>query len=421
MGGLCVAARLAAAGWSVTLIERLRRLGGRWSTIDVDGFKLPTGAFLVATDDPLARTFIELGIDFEVRPLPERTVFLVDGELVETGERGGLRALIGTAARHDGSDANSIVTAISGALAGEGLVADRTLPDWLAEAGGGPSVIAAVHGLTQAFMALNAAEVQASAFFDYLRATAGRGRHGIPPRGARFLAEALAGYVEKHSGDVMIGTVVDRLVVRNGSVTGIGLRDGATLAADVVVSGVGIRETAKLLPSNLGERIPGSATVRPAPGITSFVASKEPFFDHPAVVVSGTRCVCLITTPTLVAPDLAPPGWHYTEAISTFASSADDSDPKSERQRHSDDVDDLLPGWREEGRLLHTATYRGAWPVYRAWPGEDSQERFPIPGLALVGDAVKPRGWPGTGASAEGARLVAEGILQGRHIGQGER
>ena len=43
--------------------------------------------------------------------------------------------------------------------------------------------------------------------------------------------------------------------------------------------------------------------------------------DHTAVVVIGTRCVCLATTPTLVAPELAPDGWHVTETISTFRDS----------------------------------------------------------------------------------------------------
>jgi phytoene dehydrogenase-like protein len=415
VGGLCAGARLAGLGWKVTLVERLQRVGGRWSTLDIDGFKIPTGAFLIAADDPLAHTFTELDIDFEVRLLPARTAYLVEGELVETGDRGGLRALISTASRHDGSDAEAVMAAIKGALA-EGISqGEQSLPEWLARAGAGPSVIAAVHALTQSFMALNAEEVQAAAFFAYLVATAGRGRHGIPPHGSRHLAEALAEYITDHGGEVITGSPVAQFLVEGESVSGVTLRDGGRIEADVLVSGLGIRETARLLPSHLADSLPGLDTIRAAPGMTVFVASQEPFFDHPAVVVTGTRCVCLVTTPTLVAPELAPRGWHYTELISTFPSSADDSNPKQQRVRHMADVDDLLPGWEEKGRLLHSATYRGAWPVYRAWPGEDPQERFPLRGLALVGDAVKPGGWPGTGASAEGARLVVEGITEGRH------
>lgn len=417
VGGLCAAARLAELGRRVTLVERLRHVGGRWSTREVDGFKLPTGAFLIAMDDPLAATFADLGLEFPVRPIEERTVYLVEGELVGTGERGGLRALLGAAARHDGSDADAVLAAIRGALGDGAGTTDEPLPEWLAARGAGPSVRAALHALTQAFMGLNAKEVPASAFFDYLRASAGRGRHGIPPRGSRHLAEILAGHVTARGGEVLLGTSARCALVEDGRVAGVVLRDGRELRADVVVSDVGLDGTAQLLDGTALEgRVPGGEDRAGAPGITCFVASREPFFQHPAVVVTGTRCVCLVTTPTLVAPELAPDGWHYTETISTFASSSDDSDPKAEMERHLADVDDLLPGWRERGRILQTATYRGSWPVYRSWPGHDPQDRFPAPGLVLVGDAVKPHGWPGTGASAEGARLAVEGIIEGRHL-----
>lgn len=397
------------------LVERLRQVGGRWSTRDVDGFKLPTGAFLIALDDPLAATFAELGVDFPVRPIEERTAYLVGGELVNTGERGGLRALVGAAAAVDGSDAAEVTDALRAAIAGEELAGKEPLPTWLEARGAGPMVRAALHAITQAWMALNAEEVAAGTFFDYLRAQAGRGHHGIPPDGSRRLAENLAAFVEQHGGEVRLNTRVAEITVRRGRVEGLVLLDGTRLKGDVVVSGLGVAATASLLPPDVGARLLGKTGIAPVPGITCFVVSREPFFERPAVVTVGTRCVCLVTTPTMVAPELAPPGWHYTETISTFSSSVDDRDSKGELERHLADVDDLLAGWRERGRLLKHQVYRGAWPVYRAWPGHDLEDRFPLPGLALVGDSVKPPGFAGTGASAESARLVVEGILAGAH------
>lgn len=419
VGGLCAAARLAAAGTEVVVLERLRQVGGRWSSRDIEGFRLPTGAFLIAMDDPLAQTFDELGVDFPVRPIEERTVYSVQGRLVGTGQRGGLRALVGSAAELDGSEADAVLGRLRGALASPPPDGDVPLPAWLVSAGAGPVVVAAVHALVQAFMGLNAAEVTATAFLDYLRATAGRGRHGVPPAGSRSLADNLAAFVAAHGGEVHLGSAARALVVEDGRVVGAQLAGGAQVYADAVVSDVGLAGTAKLLEqadADAAARVRGEASaITAAPGITCFVASREPFFDHPVVVVTGTRRVCLVTTPTLVAPELAPPGWHVTESISTFASSADDSDPKRELAEHMADLDDLLGDWRSRGRLLQSATYRGEWPVYRAWPGTDPADRFPVPGLVLVGDAVKPPGWPGTGASAEGARLAVEGILDGRH------
>jgi len=416
VGGLCAAARLAAAGWRVTLVERLQQVGGRWSTRDVDGFKLPTGAFLIAMDDPLAETFAELGVDFPVRPIEERTVYLVNGRLVGTGERGGLRALVEAAAGDDGSDGRRLMELVRAAISGAAPAGDDPLPVWLERQGAGPTVRAAFHSITQAWMAINADEVAAGAFFDYLRAQAGRGHHGIPPQGSRRLADNLAGFVRAHGGEIRLGARVERLTASGGRVDGLVLTDGERLGgADVVVSDLGVTRTAELLPPELAARLPGVDAVPTAPGITCYIALPEPVFRHPAVVTVGTRCVCLVTTPTLVAPELAPGGWHYLETISTFASSRDDADAKGELERHLADVDELLPGWRERGRLLKHQTYRGAWPVYRAWPGHDLQERLPVPGLALVGDSVKPPGLAGTGASAESARLAVEAILAGAH------
>ncbi|MGE3620491.1 MAG: phytoene desaturase family protein [Acidimicrobiia bacterium] len=412
VGGLCAAARLAGAGWQVTVVERLRHVGGRWSTREVEGFKLPTGAFLIAMDDPLADTFTDLGIDFPVRAIEERTAYLIGGQVVGTGDRGGLRALVSAAADQDGSDAHAVMAAVRGALGGDVPAGEDPLPEWLANRGAGAAVIDAIHSLVQAFMGVNASEVSARAFFDYLVATAGRGRHGIPPEGSLRLAQNLADFVVARGGEVRLGAGVTELVVEGDRVVGVRTRAGDELRADVVVSDVGVDATRELLPGGPAAALPGKGEVASAPGITCFIALQEPYFDVPALVVTGTRCVCLVTTPTLVAPELAPEGWHYMETISTFTSSTDDSDPKGEMQRHLADVDDILPGWRERGRLLQTATYRSSWPVYRAWPGTDPQERFPVPGLALVGDSVKPHGWPGTGASAESARLVVDEILE---------
>lgn len=418
VGGLCAAARLAAAGWAVTITERLRHVGGRWSTRVVDGFKLPTGAFLIAMDDPLAETFGDLGIDFPVRAIEDRTAYLVGGEVVGTGEHGGMRALVSASAAVDGSDAHAVMAAIRGALSGDEPASGEPLPAWLAERGAGPRVVGAIQALVQAFMGLNAQEVTAVAFFDYLKATAGRGRHGIPPEGSLRLAQNLADYVEASGGTVILGASAQHFLTDGRRVTGVQLRDGTELHADLVVSDVGVVATATMLPRELATALPAAQDIRSAPGIACFWAVERPYYDVPALVVTGTRCVCLVTTPTLVAPELAPDGWHYMETISTFTSSEDDSDPKGEMARHLADVDDLLPGWRDRGRLLQSATFRGSWPVYRSWPGTDPQDRFPLDGLALVGDSVKPHGWPGTGASAESARLVVEGVARGAHRGR---
>lgn len=419
VGGLCTAARLSAGGRRVLVVERLRHLGGRFSTREIDGFKLPTGAFMIATDDPLAWTFRDLGLPLPVREATERPSYLIAGELVDIGERGGLRTLVAAAARHDHSDADAVMAAMRDAISGAVPPAAVPLPDWLAAAGAGPAVAAVLEANTRAYLGVNAHEMTASAFFEYLRVTAGGARYGIPPGGGRAVVDTLGTFIEASGGRIELGCPVESIIVDDDPLAarGIRRRDGSEVRADLVVSGVGLEATGALLPAFARPFLPPVPPQRNAPGITSFIASRRPFFDRLAVTVTGSRAVCVITTPTLLAPELAPAGWHLTESLSTFRNSTDQSDPKGELDCHLADLDELLPRWREQGRLLQTATYRGAWPVGRSWIGHDPQERFPLPGLALVGDSVKAPGWTGVGAVAEGARLMVEALDDSQPVG----
>lgn len=413
VGSLCVAARLSAQGVAVNVLERMRHVGGRFSTREIEGFKLPTGAFMIATDDPLAWTFRDLGIEYPVREAHERPAYLIEGELVEIGERGGLRTLVAAAARHDGSDTDQVMQAIREAVSDREALAsvpDEDLPTWLARHGAGQTVINVFESNTRAYLGVNAREVTIRAFANYLAATSGNARYGIPPGGGIAVTTALADYITDHGGQIHLQTSAAKLLVADDDLTVIGVedRDGKQHLADVVVSGLGLETTISLAPESIAHLIPTPPEQRNAPAITSFIASEEPFFDHLSVTIVGSRGVCLITTPTLLAPELAPEGWHFTESLSTFESSTEQSDPKGQLARHMADLDEFMPSWRSRGRLLQTSTYRGVWPVVRTWMGHDSDNRFPTPGLALVGDAIKAPGWVGVGAAAEGARLLLE-------------
>lgn len=413
IGGLCTAARLTAAGCRVGIVERLRHVGGRFSTRVIDGFKLPTGAFMVASDDPLKWTFDELGLTFPVREATERPAYLIAGEIVEIGARGGLRTIVAAAARHDGSDVERILAAVRAAMEAPPGANGTALDEWLRANGAGPVVCDVFNANTRAYLAVNCNEVTVDGFAGYLRTASGGSRYGIPPDGAQAIVGALADYVLAGGGTIEFGTTVQQLLVDGGRVTGAVLNDGRVRQADLVVSNLGLPATAALLDEPWRGLVPAEPEGRNAPGVACFVASREPFFEHLSVTIAGSRGVCIVTTPTLLCPELAPEGWHFMESLSTFADSTVQDDPKAEIARHHADLDDLVPGWRERGRLLQTATYRGGWPVARTWAGYDPAERFPLPGLALVGDAVKGPGWTGVGASADGARLLVESALAG--------
>ncbi|MDD7965536.1 phytoene desaturase family protein [Actinomycetospora lemnae] len=61
LGGLAVAARLAASGQQVTLLEATERVGGKLGTVEVDGFRFDTGPSLVTMPLVLERLFADTG------------------------------------------------------------------------------------------------------------------------------------------------------------------------------------------------------------------------------------------------------------------------------------------------------------------------------------------------------------------------
>jgi len=66
MGGLCSAALLAHYGYKTLCVESLGRPGGRFSTEEYEGFKLPTGGLGIECRGTIQGVFEEVGAKFDV-------------------------------------------------------------------------------------------------------------------------------------------------------------------------------------------------------------------------------------------------------------------------------------------------------------------------------------------------------------------
>jgi phytoene dehydrogenase-like protein len=87
----------------------------------------------------------------------------------------------------------------------------------------------------------------AIAFAEYLR----NGSFYIRPR-SRALSNALASAIEASGGKVLYGTLAERILVKDGAVTGVGLSGGKTLPAQAVVSNASALTTFKeMLPQEI--------------------------------------------------------------------------------------------------------------------------------------------------------------------------
>ena len=99
VGGLCAAARLAHHGRKVVVVESRDRVGGRASTVDVDGFKVNTGAIAIEYGGVMEETFRLVGAPWDLRIPSPATLFRIKGRDVDLS-KGGWGLLVNGVTKH---------------------------------------------------------------------------------------------------------------------------------------------------------------------------------------------------------------------------------------------------------------------------------------------------------------------------------
>ncbi|KAF5444407.1 hypothetical protein F2P56_036888 [Juglans regia] len=150
-----------------------------------------------------------------------------------------------------------------------------------------------------------------------------------PLHGSGAIVDALVHGMKKFGGRLSLGSHVEKIVVENGCATGVKLRSGQFVRAKkAVVSNASMWDTLKLLPK---EVVPKSYLdrINMTPQCESFMhlhlgfasegISKDLGIHHIVVNdwergVDADQNVVLISVPSVLSPDLAPPSKHVLHA-----------------------------------------------------------------------------------------------------------
>jgi phytoene desaturase len=414
-GGLTAAARATLAGFRPLLLEANDRLGGRFSTIEQDGYLLPTGAVAIELGGPFFETFQLLGIDPQLR-MPDPPVMIrVRGRDLRPGA-------------HVWNHMIKRVTKAAGAIA-EGLSRARdeetgqdiTLEAWVKRYTRSATMLSLFQSLAASIFTVNADELPAGAFFKLLRETGGYKRFGYAPRGNVVLANALAAAAEERGGETRTGWRATSIVIENGQAVGVTAQgpDGQEerFAARAVISNVGPRATARLVDDDslnaaFAERVRGVQTTSM---LTLAFSAEEEIVPHPGIwTFTDTERLCNLANLTATCPDLAPPGRTLYEAYSAPRPSVGgEFDADEERSLLEADLRRCVPGFERSKVVLFKVMRGDLAPAQQCSPGYDPDIRTPVENLIEVGDGVKPYGWIGTTACAETARLAIEALVEG--------
>jgi phytoene desaturase len=419
-GGLAAAARLNAQGLRTLLVERRAAVGGRASTVDIDGFRVNTGALIIEQGGENGRLFSDIGVAMGTR-VPKQPLVLRIGNRtvpVMSGPTGLLSRGLLTVAGGIGRRWPRLRPARR--ISVENVLNARNA---------GSFVRGLTRNLTTAVFAAEPSDVEAAVFFDYFTKPNALDTYAMHPEGGIGPWRALSDHFERTGGTLWLSSeVTDFSFDDENRVNGASIRrPGGTvhIGARVVVSNAGPVATVRLcgdanLPPGYAEDI--RAQSNPSTLITVNFASRRPLTAALTGVVffGPTRRLAYAAELTATCPEMAPAGWHLYAGASTPHPATGAFDEEAEVELLKQDLREHFPGF-DEARVLSVQICAGEeWPAQRAVAGRDLPQDTPVANLFNVGDGVREWATGGQSACVQSARLVTERIAAQLALGRSE-
>ena len=441
LGGLITGALLSHSGYKTLVVEKMSRIGGRWSTEEYEGFRLTTGTITMHyKDTEIEAIFKEIGADFEYIDVP-RLFYRIKGKDYEMPPKGAFGIWLDIVNRLE-EDRIKLTGGLAKAVAKEKILsawkhgarepekeAGRTFRQWLLQYTDNELTHSLFDCLTCIFGG-HSYEQPATTLFTYMVASKGLREMVIPPRGHIANAENLAKVIGAN-GDVWVNCPAKRIVVRGKEAKGVVVqRDGGEVevACQVVVSDVGPKATVELVgEENYDEEYLRTMRLRltPLPAIMCFITSDRPLWpesgESATLQIVGARRLISIVPFSNISPEYAPPGQYLTFALGMPQTVYVHMDVEYERQQLLLDLKENLPLFEKHGRVLKWVfkNFDDEVPFLRTWGNEGMPCETPVRNLYNIGDGVATA--PGVGGmigASESARTVVGIVRKRLKLGQ---
>ncbi|MEA2639471.1 MAG: hypothetical protein QOF51_865 [Chloroflexota bacterium] len=391
LGGLLAAAVAVRAGQRVLVVERMPYLGGRFTTVDQEGFAITTGALHLAPHGhggPLARMLAALGTPTRWVQRDVIASVIVGGRHVVWRHLLDVPKVVGPRGKVD-------MLRMAAELAVVGHKALR-FDAWLADRTADPVLRALFERFTQFALSIQPDQISYDEMRAVFRSVARYGLPQAPAGGCQAVIGHLAAYVQARGGEIRTMTAartigLDAASGRVACVTAEDRRTGAveTITASRVVSDAGPEVTARLLDRPQLDLAPPQAGPG-ACGLKLHIVSDTSLIPHNGIMFClDTQRISGIVEVSRSVPAVAPPGMHMLDTFQVLMS----DDSALERRLAVEDLRQVFgPAYDRHCRIVRASSFRGAWPVNHAIQGRDAASREPVPGLIMVGDAYKPSG-----------------------------
>ena len=425
LGGLTAASFLSRKGFKTLVVESRSRIGGRFSTFEYEGFKLPTGAILIP-DGWVVKLLEEMGIKTNIlRPIT-RVYYRIDGERYEIPSEIGVPKALDIIDKLERKDAeekkrptkpvelSKIMRGYYKKMRGINQEEIITVRDWLLQYTENEKVHDAFDTLCTGLMMAHSWELPVSKFFLFQEMT----KFYISPDGNLSIAKELARVVEK-TGAIWTNSPARKIMIKEGKATSVIVEKAGKqieIKCKIVISNTGAKSTVSLAgKENFDNEYLEKMRIklRPSPCLLVLIASDKPLclegINDGLEIIMGSRRIKTVIPISNICPELVPPGQHLIYTSAKSESTLHPMDIKYEMQQVKSDIREFFPDFEKHGRILkmRACGIINEWPEGRTWLGYGMPLETPIPNLFNVGDSCIAPGLIGTPGSVEsGYRVV---------------
>jgi phytoene dehydrogenase-like protein len=432
LGGVGAAALLSHWGYKTLVVEKLNRLGGRWSNYEYEGFWLPTGALaLLYHGTEIEEIYNEVKAETEFVRVPKVSYRIggKDWEMPAKGAIGAMLDIVEKIAQEKGQkegptgtfSAEKVTNAFHEGIQNRANLGLVTLKDYFLRHTDNEMAIGIFETISNTICGAHSYEIQAAAFFSFLVASRGFRDVSIAPKGNLANIESLVEVV-RANGDVWTNSPAKRIVVEGGRAKAVVVeKDGQEIevASQVVISNAGPKATVGLAGAqNFDEGYLADVRVklRPHPVTICLIASDRPIWPEdgsPAyLMIVGARRISSVVPLSNISPNFAPPGQYLTFCFCGPVSNEVRMNPEEEEEQILLDLKEQFPLFEKHGRVLKLdpRNIDDDLPEMRARCGEGVPFSTPIKDLYNVGDGCNVYGYSGSNLAAGSAKPVAETI-----------
>jgi phytoene dehydrogenase-like protein len=431
IGGIGAALLLQDKGYKTLTVEKDSRIGGRYSTYEFEGFKLPAGAVAIHYKGTAMEDFFKVaGEQCEFIDVP-LIFYRIGGKDYEMPAKGSLSTGMEIINKLE-EDKAKVLGGFAKVIAKDRVMGafrvgiqetkegGQTFKDWLLQYTDNELAHGIFDTITNTLCGAHSYEIAASSVFAFFRTMGGNRDVAIAPKGNLANLEKLANATRKKGGEIWLNTKARKINVSGGNVKSVTIeKDGKEqeITAQMVLSDIGPKATIELTGMEcLGDDYCRQTRVklRPHPITMIYLASDKPLWpekgDAAILMIVGARRVTSVIPLSNVSPHYAPAGQHLTFVFGGPPSNETRMDPKNELEMCLLDLKEHLPNFEKHARVLKVLSKNvdDELPEGRSKLGSMMPVETPVKNLLSIGDANCSFGFYGSTGAAETAKVAAE-------------